>query len=69
VEDDGCGMSSEQAENLLFSESKQGYGIKNVHERVQLAYGKNYGVTIHSQAGRGTKVTIILPLQQHPNNS
>ncbi|SFS67247.1 sensor histidine kinase [Paenibacillus sp. BC26] len=63
VEDDGCGMSSEQVETLLSSESKAGYGIKNVHERVQLAYGQNYGVTIHSQAGLGTKITIMLPLQ------
>ncbi|RJX39578.1 sensor histidine kinase [Paenibacillus pinisoli] len=65
VEDDGCGMSSEQVETLLSTESKAGYGIKNVHERVQLAYGPNYGVTIHSQAGLGTKITIMLPLQQH----
>ncbi|RJE88720.1 HAMP domain-containing protein [Paenibacillus sp. 1011MAR3C5] len=65
VEDDGCGMSSEQVETLLSTESKAGYGIKNVHERVQLAYGQNYGVTIQSQAGLGTKITIILPLQQH----
>ncbi|RED63049.1 sensor histidine kinase [Cohnella lupini] len=65
VEDDGCGMSSEQVEALLSSESKAGYGIKNVHERVQLAYGQNYGVAIHSQVGLGTKITITLPLQQH----
>jgi len=69
VEDDGCGMSSERLENLLVSESKAGYGIKNVHERVQLAYGKNYGVTIHSEAGRGTKIIITLPLQQPLNKS
>jgi len=65
VEDDGCGMSSKQVETLLSPESKTGYGIKNVHERVQLAYGQNYGVTIHSQAGLGTKITIMLPLEQH----
>ncbi|MFF2885556.1 sensor histidine kinase [Paenibacillus sp. NPDC057967] len=65
VEDDGCGMSAEQVDTLLSTESKAGYGIKNVHERVQLAYGPNYGVTIHSQAGLGTKITIMLPLQQH----
>lgn len=63
VEDDGCGMSSEQVEVLLSTESKAGYGIKNVHERVQLAYGPHYGVTIQSQAGVGTKITITLPLQ------
>ncbi|MFF2092164.1 sensor histidine kinase [Paenibacillus sp. NPDC058174] len=64
VVDDGCGMSSKQVETLLSSESKAGYGIKNVHERVQLAYGQNYGVTIHSQAGLGTKITVLLPLEQ-----
>jgi two-component system sensor histidine kinase YesM len=65
VEDDGCGMSSEQVETLLSSESKAGYGIKNVHERVQLAYGEHYGVAIQSQIGVGTTITITLPLQQH----
>ncbi|WP_020619005.1 cache domain-containing sensor histidine kinase [Paenibacillus daejeonensis] len=64
VEDDGCGMSSEQAETLLSSESQAGYGIKNVHERVQLAYGQNYGVTIDSHLRSGTKITITLPLRQ-----
>ncbi|CAI6062757.1 sensor histidine kinase [Cohnella sp. JJ-181] len=68
VEDDGCGMSSDQVAALLSSESKAGYGIKNVHERVQLAYGKDYGVTIHSQVGCGTKIMIMLPLQQQLNN-
>ena len=67
VEDDGCGMTSEQVETLLSSESKAGYGIKNVHERVQLTYGHNYGVTIFSQVGYGTKIIIKLPLQQHLN--
>ena len=64
VEDDGCGMPPEQVRTLLSKESKAGYGIKNVHERVQLAYGQNYGVTIRSQIGSGTKITIMLPLQQ-----
>ncbi|WP_168120908.1 sensor histidine kinase [Paenibacillus sp. HB172176] len=65
VEDDGCGMSSDKVEALLSSQSKAGYGIKNVHERIQLAYGQTYGVTIQSQAGLGTKISIMLPLQQH----
>ena len=65
VEDDGCGMPAEQVETLFSTETKTGYGIKNVHERVQLAYGPSYGVTIHSQVGHGTKVMIMLPLQQH----
>lgn len=63
VEDDGCGMSAGQVETLLSAESKAGYGIKNVHERVQLAYGQPYGVTIQSRPGHGTKIIITLPLQ------
>lgn len=63
VEDDGCGMSAEQVETLLSTESKAGYGIKNVHERVQLTYGQHYGVTIQSRLGQGTKIVIALPLQ------
>ncbi|MBP3039809.1 sensor histidine kinase [Bacillaceae bacterium Marseille-Q3522] len=39
-----------------------GIGIRNVHERIQLLYGNDYGVEIASQLGMGTKVTILLPL-------
>ncbi|MBO7743147.1 histidine kinase [Paenibacillus sp. MWE-103] len=67
IEDDGCGMSSDQVGTMISNESKAGYGIKNVHERVQLAYGRNYGVTIRSQVGSGTKIIIMLPLQQQLN--
>lgn len=39
-----------------------GIGIKNVNERIQLLYGEDYGVHIHSIIGSGTTVTIVLPL-------
>jgi two-component system sensor histidine kinase YesM len=39
-----------------------GIGIKNVNERIQLLYGQDYGVHIHSIIGSGTTVTIVLPL-------
>jgi two-component system sensor histidine kinase YesM len=39
-----------------------GYGIFNVNERIQLQFGKNYGVDIDSIYGFGTKATIKIPV-------
>jgi two-component system sensor histidine kinase YesM len=37
-------------------------GICNVNQRIQLQYGDEYGVTIESAEGEGTRVTILLPV-------
>lgn len=39
-----------------------GIGVRNVHERIKLLYGEEYGVTISSELGEGTRVKIRLPL-------
>lgn len=36
-------------------------GLKNVHKRIQLLYGEQYGLTISSVYGSGTVCRIILP--------
>jgi len=41
-----------------------GIGIRNVHERIQMIYGEEYGVKITSEKGVGTKVKVELPLQK-----
>lgn len=41
-----------------------GIGIRNVHERIQLLYGTEYGVEITSEKGEGTKVKVELPPQK-----
>lgn len=61
VEDNGAGMKEEKVQTLL-QNGTQGYGIKNVHERIQLFYGKEYGIRVYSQPDRGTRVEITLPL-------
>lgn len=65
VIDDGFGMPRQVVQNLLQpqTEDKLGYGVRNVHERIQLYYGKEYGVTIHSRPGAGTTVVIAIPAQ------
>jgi sensor histidine kinase YesM len=41
--------------------SSDGYGLKNVEERIKLRYGKDFGIHIASIYGAGTTVQIILP--------
>lgn len=58
--DNGCGMPEEKCQNIL-SASSSGYGIQNVNERIQLTYGKSYGLTYKSTLGLGTNVTVRFP--------
>ncbi|MDK2808623.1 MAG: two-component system, sensor histidine kinase YesM [Clostridiales bacterium] len=66
VIDNGLGMTPETVEGLLTNGGRKrtkgsGVGLKNVHSRIQLRYGANYGLFIDSQPDEGTKVTIHLP--------
>ena len=61
IEDDGAGMSSEMLTRIASHKKDVGYGITNVHERIQLAYGKDYGVHIESVSGKGTHIKISIP--------
>ncbi len=62
VSDNGVGMSKEQAESILSNKSN-GYGVKNVNERIKLYYGEQYHLKIESEIGIGTKVEITIPIQ------
>jgi Predicted signal transduction protein with a C-terminal ATPase domain len=66
VEDNGLGIDKEKLCNLLEQESSRGkgsgVGVKNVHRRIQLYYGQEYGLEIESEVESGTKVKIWLPI-------
>lgn len=67
VIDNGDGMVGERLDNKIIKakEKRQlfsGIGVKNVHERIQLLYGKKYGVEIESELSKGTKVKLKLPV-------
>jgi two-component system sensor histidine kinase YesM len=68
VKDNGVGMSEDIVENVLIREIKSskgsGIGIKNVHDRIQLMYGKEYGIEIESEIEEGTTITLKLPIQR-----
>ncbi|MBJ6363029.1 sensor histidine kinase [Paenibacillus sp. GCM10012307] len=56
----GAGMTAPEEDA---SAQVQGYGLVNVHERIRLTYGDEYGLTIDSEFGAGTTVTIVLPAE------
>jgi two-component system sensor histidine kinase YesM len=67
VADNGAGMRPEVLENILSvrTENKEGrgVGVKNVHDRIQLYYGREYGLEFESEADVGTTVKIRLPYE------
>ena len=63
VEDNGSGMTEEQIGDITRrSPGKSGIGVRNVDERIQLTFGKQYGISISSELDEGTVVTIRLPI-------
>lgn len=60
VSDNGCGMDLEMLESILTTKTK-GYGVQNVHHRVQLTYGTDYGLAYTSKWMEGTTVTLTIP--------
>lgn len=75
VEDNGSGMSETQLTQLQEKLStnrladaeideagkKGGIGVLNVHRRIQMVYGENYGLRIESMAEQGTKMIMVMP--------
>ncbi len=64
--DNGSGIDNTVLEdvNLILekSENKSGHlGLYNIHKRIRLKYGRNYGVQIQSTKGAGTVVSVRLP--------
>lgn len=74
VEDNGQGMSEEQLADITrkleeepsFTElghrNKQSIGLKNIHSRIELYYGRGYGLTVTSREGVGTCIQIKVPV-------
>lgn len=66
VKDDGVGIEKDLLKDLVFNlnekyNSSDHIGLYNVHKRIELLYGIDYGLEINSEAGKGTKVVLVLP--------
>ena len=72
VEDNGIGFDPDKLAQLqaeLEDDSgeihlESGFGVGNVNKRIQLYYGKPYGLSIQSTHGTGTCVSIVIPARQ-----
>lgn len=60
VEDNGMGMEQSVAESLVTYQA-EGYGLKNVNDRICLLYGEEYKIRITSSVGEGTVVEMRIP--------
>ena len=67
VSDNGIGISDDTLKNLqqhiagTRTDSSFGVALRNVHMRIQLLFGKEYGLTIDSRLYNGTTVLVTLP--------
>jgi two-component system LytT family sensor kinase len=65
VEDDGVGIAPERGNASPVSGLERpgtGIGVRNVRERMEVLYGDLATVEINSRPGRGTKVTLLMPI-------
>jgi two-component system sensor histidine kinase YesM len=66
IEDNGMGMPEDIRGNILTDNSKvpkhgSGIGVINVHSRISLMFGPEYGLEVYSELDEGTKVVIHIP--------
>ena len=70
ITDEGMGMDEGTLERIKRqisgeepprSRSGNGIGLKNVHDRIRLSFGENYGLRVESRSGIGTTVMVDLP--------
>lgn len=77
VEDNGMGMTDEKADLInqhlanhdlhdqdLYTTNSTGIGLSNIHERIQLIFGKAYGLKVEAKKEGGTKVILHMPAIQ-----
>jgi two-component system sensor histidine kinase YesM len=67
--DDGVGISKEKITSILEKDNDsgsgrgiKGIGLSNIHQRIKLMYGEQYGLLFESIEDKYTKVTVRLPV-------
>ena len=65
IEDDGVGIPEDTLNNLLSDCSQRDcIGLKNVNQRLISIYGKDHGLKIQSKVNKGTRISILIPIDQ-----
>ncbi len=64
VEDNGIGIDKKIIEAIKRDENGQSIGLVNVDKRLKGKYGSNYGLDIVSKKGKGTMISIRIPIEK-----
>lgn len=67
VEDNGPGIDPNTLLYIkkgIIKPKGTGIGLNNIDQRIKLGFGEQYGLEIENLAGKGTAVTVILPIQR-----
>lgn len=71
VKDNGIGIPVERLKEIdqmlsatthLMEKSNPSIGLINVHDRIRMNYGEDYGITVFSELGKGTEVRMEIPM-------
>ena len=72
VEDSGIGMTEEELAALrqkVEGEDETSFGLVAASKRLKLMYGSECSFTIESEAGRGTCISIRIPVKEEANET
>ena len=77
ISDNGKGMEEQKVAELTAyinhtdktEDTAGSIGIRNVHQRIRLACGGEYGVSIESRPGAGSRFTVRLPIIRGGNDN
>lgn len=70
IKDNGVGIAKDKLEAIMYSlthetnNTSDAIGIRNVHNRICLFYGEQYGISFSSELSVGTTVTIKIPFRE-----
>ncbi|MCR2804426.1 sensor histidine kinase [Paenibacillus soyae] len=68
VEDNGCGIPEDKVREIEHSfldmedAEEHRIGLRNVHQRLVLTYGEEFGLKLECPPGSGTRITFAIPL-------
>ncbi|RHR24157.1 HAMP domain-containing protein [Clostridium sp. AF19-22AC] len=67
VQDNGVGFTQEAYQKIW--ECSDHFGVKNIHQRIQLYYGEEYGLIMSNRPTGGCITTITIPKKEAVNNA
>ncbi|UPO90228.1 sensor histidine kinase [Niallia sp. Man26] len=69
IDDNGKGMSEEKLSQIVHhinceeGDEMKSIGLRNIHQRLKLKYGDQYGLSVKSSPAVGTTVILTIPVQ------